>query len=110
MQPLVACKPSTVAFDAQPPVASDLVMSHMTRLIRHMCERARFLSQEGDSHAGVRGRRSGSTGKAAGAAAGEVAVLMMTEGRGFSNAKAKRELGWELRYSSWREGFKADLT
>ncbi len=38
--------------------------------------------------------------------AGEVAVLMMTEGRGFSNAKAKRELGWELRYPSWRQGFK----
>jgi nucleoside-diphosphate-sugar epimerase len=30
--------------------------------------------------------------------AGAVAVTMMTEGRGFSNAKAKRELGWELRY------------
>jgi nucleoside-diphosphate-sugar epimerase len=26
--------------------------------------------------------------------AGEMAVMMMTEGRGFSNAKAKRELGW----------------
>ena len=38
--------------------------------------------------------------------AGQVAVLMMTEGRGFSNAKAKRELGWELRYPSWRQGFK----
>ncbi|HEX9354629.1 MAG TPA: NAD(P)-dependent oxidoreductase [Streptosporangiaceae bacterium] len=38
--------------------------------------------------------------------AGEVAVVMMTEGRGFSNAKAKRELGWELRYPSWRQGFK----
>ena len=38
--------------------------------------------------------------------AGEVAVTMMTEGRGFSNAKAKRELGWELRYPSWRQGFK----
>jgi nucleoside-diphosphate-sugar epimerase len=38
--------------------------------------------------------------------AGEVAVMMMTEGRGFSNAKAKRELGWELRYPSWRQGFK----
>jgi nucleoside-diphosphate-sugar epimerase len=37
--------------------------------------------------------------------AGEVAVTMMTEGRGFSNAKAKRELGWELRYPSWRQGF-----
>jgi nucleoside-diphosphate-sugar epimerase len=42
--------------------------------------------------------------------AGEVAVLMMTEGRGFSNAKAKRALGWELRYPSWREGFEKDLT
>jgi nucleoside-diphosphate-sugar epimerase len=37
--------------------------------------------------------------------AGEAAVIMMTEGRGFSNAKAKRELGWELRYPSWRQGF-----
>jgi nucleoside-diphosphate-sugar epimerase len=37
--------------------------------------------------------------------AGDVAVTMMTEGRGFSNAKARRELGWEPRYSSWREGF-----
>ena len=41
--------------------------------------------------------------------AGQVAVTMMTEGRGFSNAKAKRELGWELRYPSWRQGFKAAL-
>jgi nucleoside-diphosphate-sugar epimerase len=37
--------------------------------------------------------------------AGEVVVAMMTEGRGFSNAKAKRELAWELRYPTWREGF-----
>jgi nucleoside-diphosphate-sugar epimerase len=41
--------------------------------------------------------------------AGDLAVTMMTEGRGFSNAKAKRELGWELRYPSWREGFKEGL-
>ena len=41
--------------------------------------------------------------------AGEVAVVMMTEGRGFSNAKAKRELGWQLRYPSWRQGFKQEL-
>ena len=41
--------------------------------------------------------------------AGEVAVTMMTEGRGFSNAKAKRELGWELRYPSWRQGFREGL-
>jgi nucleoside-diphosphate-sugar epimerase len=42
--------------------------------------------------------------------AGEVAVIMMTEGRAFSNAKAKRELGWRLRYPSWRQGFKAELS
>ena len=41
--------------------------------------------------------------------AGDFAVGMMTEGRGFSNAKAKRELGWELRYPSWRLGFKEGL-
>jgi len=41
--------------------------------------------------------------------AGEMAVIMMTEGRGFSNAKAKRELGWTLRYPSWREGFREEL-
>jgi nucleoside-diphosphate-sugar epimerase len=41
--------------------------------------------------------------------AGDVAVIMMTEGRGFSNTKSKRELGWELRYSSWRQGFKEAL-
>jgi nucleoside-diphosphate-sugar epimerase len=41
--------------------------------------------------------------------AGNVAVAMMTEGRGFSNAKAKRELGWQLRYPSWRQGFREGL-
>lgn len=41
--------------------------------------------------------------------AGEMAVGMMTQGRGFSNAKAKRELGWELRYPSWRQGFAEEL-
>ena len=41
--------------------------------------------------------------------AGDVAVAMMTQGRGFSNAKAKRELGWEPRYPSWRTGFKEEL-
>ena len=42
--------------------------------------------------------------------AGDVAVAMMTEGRGFSNSKAKRELGWELRYPSWRQGFTQALS
>jgi nucleoside-diphosphate-sugar epimerase len=41
--------------------------------------------------------------------AGQTAVTMMTEGRGFSNAKAKRELGWQLRFPSWRQGFKEGL-
>jgi hypothetical protein len=40
-------------------------------------------------------------------AAGDAAVIMGTESRGASNAKAKRELGWTLRYPSWRQGFVA---
>jgi 2-alkyl-3-oxoalkanoate reductase len=39
--------------------------------------------------------------------AGEAAVMLGTEARGASNAKAKRELGWTLRYPSWRQGFPA---
>jgi len=42
--------------------------------------------------------------------AGEQAVVMMTQGRAFSNAKAKRELGWTLRYPSWRDGFEKELS
>jgi nucleoside-diphosphate-sugar epimerase len=38
--------------------------------------------------------------------AGDVAVTMMTEGRGSSNAKAKRELDWTPIWPSWREGFR----
>jgi len=34
-------------------------------------------------------------------------LAMMTESRGASNAKAKKELGWTLRYPSWRQGFPA---
>src|SRR5918996_297500 len=37
--------------------------------------------------------------------AGEMGVAMMTELRGASNAKAKRELGWRPAHPSWREGF-----
>jgi nucleoside-diphosphate-sugar epimerase len=36
--------------------------------------------------------------------AGEVGVVMMTDIRGASNARAKRELGWKPRHPSWREG------
>jgi len=42
-------------------------------------------------------------------AAGEAATAMMTEARGASNAKAKRELGWQPRYASWRQGFAQGL-
>jgi nucleoside-diphosphate-sugar epimerase len=37
--------------------------------------------------------------------AGQAAVVMGTQMRGISNAKAKRELGWSPRYASWRLGF-----
>jgi nucleoside-diphosphate-sugar epimerase len=37
--------------------------------------------------------------------AGEFVVVLSTEARGASNAKAKRELGWELRHPTWRTGF-----
>jgi len=39
--------------------------------------------------------------------AGEFVVAQMTTSRGYSNEKAKKELGWEPRYASWREGFRA---
>lgn len=42
-------------------------------------------------------------------AAGEVAVSMLTRTRGSSNARARRELGWEPRYPSWRQGFRQGL-
>jgi nucleoside-diphosphate-sugar epimerase len=38
---------------------------------------------------------------------GDAGVMMATEARGASNAKAKRELGWTPRYPSWRQGFVA---
>jgi nucleoside-diphosphate-sugar epimerase len=41
--------------------------------------------------------------------AGEWATVMMTEARGASNAKAKRELAWTPRHASWREGFATGL-
>jgi hypothetical protein len=41
--------------------------------------------------------------------AGEVGDVMTNETRGASNEKAKRELGWELRYPSWRLGFREGL-
>jgi nucleoside-diphosphate-sugar epimerase len=39
--------------------------------------------------------------------AGEFVVAQMTTSRGYSNEKARKELGWEPRYASWREGFRA---
>jgi nucleoside-diphosphate-sugar epimerase len=40
-------------------------------------------------------------------AVGEAGVVLMTEIRGASNGKAKRELGWEPAHRSWRQGFLA---
>jgi hypothetical protein len=39
--------------------------------------------------------------------AAEAGVVMMTDVRGVSNAKAKRELGWRPAHRSWRQGFAA---
>jgi nucleoside-diphosphate-sugar epimerase len=39
--------------------------------------------------------------------AGEAGVVMMTDVRGASNAKAKRELAWRPAHPSWRQGFTA---
>ncbi len=39
--------------------------------------------------------------------AGEVGLVMMTELRGASNTKAKRELAWHPAHLTWREGFGA---
>jgi nucleoside-diphosphate-sugar epimerase len=41
--------------------------------------------------------------------AGDVAVTMMAQGRGSSNAKAKRDLGWRPIWPSWRDGFRRGL-
>jgi nucleoside-diphosphate-sugar epimerase len=43
----------------------------------------------------------------AGLIAGKGALMMSVESRGASNAKAKDELGWTLRYPTWRQGFVA---
>jgi nucleoside-diphosphate-sugar epimerase len=42
-------------------------------------------------------------------AAGEWGTVAMTELRGAANDKAKRELDWQLRYPSWRQGFAKGL-
>ena len=41
--------------------------------------------------------------------AGDVVVGWMTKSRGASNAKAKRELGWQPRWPTWRDGFRRGL-
>jgi 2-alkyl-3-oxoalkanoate reductase len=43
-------------------------------------------------------------------AIGEAGVSMMTKVRGSSNAKAKRALGWQPSYASWRDGFRRGLS
>jgi len=41
---------------------------------------------------------------------GEVGISIMTSIRGSANAKAKQELSWQLRFASWREGFRSGLS
>ena len=41
---------------------------------------------------------------------GKAAVVMTTQLRGASNAKARRELGWQPAHPSWRQGFAASLS
>jgi nucleoside-diphosphate-sugar epimerase len=43
-------------------------------------------------------------------AIGEQGIAMMTQSRGASNAKAKREFGWRPRFASWRDGFRDGLS
>ena len=56
-----------------------------------------------------RSRRGASRAGSRRLAAGEAATAMMTETKGASNEKAKRELGWSPRYPSWRQGFRDGL-
>ena len=42
-------------------------------------------------------------------AIGSQGMALMTESRGASNVKAKRELGWRLQFPSWRDGFRRGL-
>jgi len=41
--------------------------------------------------------------------AGSYGVATMTAAQGADNARAKRELGWQPRHASWREGFRTAL-
>ena len=56
-----------------------------------------------------RARRARCPGFVARIAAGRLAVYMMTGLQGATNAKAKRELGWEPHWQSWRQGFREAL-
>jgi hypothetical protein len=42
-------------------------------------------------------------------AAGGAVLSAMTQVRGCSNAKAKRELGWQPQWATWRDGFRKAL-
>jgi len=42
-----------------------------------------------------------------GAIGRQLVPRLMTELRGASNAKARRELGWQPAHPSWRQGFAA---
>ena len=68
-----------------------------------------LLEQLGADGVVIDGLDAVSVGAAVAAARPDAIVHQMTEGRGFADAKAKRQLGWKLRYPSWRQGFREEL-
>ena len=92
-----AAEATVAALDARPPRASTTSSTTIPRRWRSGCQRRR--SAVGAPAPRHVPRWLGRI------AAGEAGVVMMTEVRGASNEKAKRELGWEPRHASWREGF-----
>ena len=79
---------------------------HLQRRRRRARAGARVAAGAGRRRS-ARSRRGTCRAGSPGSLAGEAGVVLMTEIRGASNAKAKRELGWTLRYPSWRQGFPA---
>ena len=54
----------------------------------------------------ARSRRCACPPGSGGCSPGSSSVTQMTSARGSSNEKARKNLGWEPRYASWREGFR----
>jgi NAD dependent epimerase/dehydratase family enzyme len=92
------------------------------RLVRHLVACGHQMTALSAAHAGrpslrnpdrffattIRLRTEGTDHLLAAVEAAGVSHIV-AQWRGFSNAKAKRELGWQLRYPSWRQGFMEEL-